>query len=77
MKKILVDSAYKNGFVQWVESNILDLEVEVGAKSPSTQGFVPIKWRWVNERSFAWPNFFRRHAKDYEKTVESAQAWIL
>lgn len=77
MKKILVDSAYKDGFVQWVESNIVGLEVEVAAKPPSAQGFVPVKWRWVNERTFAWLNFFRRHAKDYEKTVESAQAWIL
>ena len=77
MKKILVDSAYKNGFVQWIESNILGLEVEVAAKPPSAHGFVPIKWRWVNERKFAWLSFFRRHAKDYEKTVDSSQAWIL
>ena len=28
------------------------------------------------ERSFAWLNFFRRLAKDYEKTVESSFAFI-
>lgn len=77
MKKILVDDAYKMVFFDWVEKNILGLEVEFASKPPSTRGFVPVKWRWVNERSFGWLNFFRRHSKDYEKTVESSEAWIL
>ena len=77
MKKILVDDAYKKVFLEWVEKNILGLEVEFASKPPSSRGFVPVKWRWVNERSFGWLNFFRRHSKDYEKTVESSEAWIL
>jgi len=31
------------------ESNILGLAVEIAAKPPSDNGFVPVKWRWVNE----------------------------
>ena len=77
LEKILVDQAYKVAFVQWVENNILGLEVELSSKPPSAKGFVPVKWRWVNERSFGWLNFFRRHSKDYEKTVQSSEAWIL
>ncbi|MDJ1506962.1 IS5 family transposase [Xanthocytophaga agilis] len=77
MKKILVDHAYKKGFMQWVEANVAGLEVEIASCPPSEKGFVPIKWRWVNERTFSWLNFFRRHSKDYEKTTKSAQAWIL
>lgn len=49
--------------------------VEVTQKPPSTKGFIPQKGRWQVERSFAWLNFFRRLAKDYEKTVASAVAF--
>lgn len=77
MKKILVDQAYRKVFHQWVQTNVLGLDVEFSSKPPSAKGFVPVKWRWVNERSFAWLNFFRRHSKDYEKTTNSSEAWIL
>ncbi|MFN7115469.1 MAG: IS5 family transposase [Saprospiraceae bacterium] len=77
LRKILVDQAYKIAFVDWVEHNIASLDVELASKPPSAKGFVPVKWRWVNERTFGWLNFFRRHAKDYEKTVQSSEAWIL
>ena len=77
MKKILVDDAYKKVFYNWVTSNISDLDIEFASRPPSMKGFIPVKWRWVNERTFGWLNFFRRHSKDYEKTVNSAEAWIL
>lgn len=77
MKKILVDDAYKKVFYNWVQDNIIGLEVEFASKPPTERGFVPVKWRWVNERTFGWLNFFRRHSKDYEKTTKSAEAWVL
>ena len=77
MKKILVDDAYKKTFKPWVENNVLGLEVEIASKPPSSKGFVPVKWRWVNERTFGWYNFFRRLSKDYEKTSLSAESWVL
>lgn len=77
MKKILVDDAYKKVFYDWVQNNIIGLEVEFASKPPTERGFVPVKWRWVNERTFGWLNFFRRHSKDYEKTTKSAEAWVL
>lgn len=77
MQKILVDHAYKNIFYEWVTDTIAGLEIEFSAKPPSHQGFIPVKWRWVNERTFSWFNFFRRHAKDYEKTPQSTEAWVL
>jgi transposase len=77
LKKILVDAAYKKTFIPWVENNVLGLVVEVSSKPPTARGFVPVKWRWVNERSFGWYNFFRRLSKDYEKTVESSEDWLL
>ena len=64
MKKILVAQAYKKVFLKRVEVHIIGLDVELSSKPPSSKGFVPVKWRWVNERSFAWLNFFRRHSKE-------------
>jgi transposase len=55
----------------------LGVKAEISAKPPSVQGFVPVQWHWVSERTFGWFNFFRRLSKDYEKTVENSEACIL
>ena len=69
MKKILVDDACKKVFYDWVYDNILGLEIEFASRSSSAKGFVPVKWKWVNERTFALFGFFRRHAKNCEKQL--------
>ena len=74
--KVLVDGAYQGQFLQWVRENT-EAVVEVASRPPTQQGFVPIRWRWVVERTFAWFNFYRRLSKDYEKTTESSKAWLL
>lgn len=75
VKKILVDKGYEGEFFEVAEKDIGVLP-EVSSKPPTTKGFVPVKWRWVSERTFGWFNFFRRLSKDYEKTVESSETWI-
>ena len=50
--------------------------VETTQRPPSEKGFIPQTGRWQVERTFAWFNFFRRLAKDFEKTTESAVATI-
>ena len=77
MKKILADHAYKDVFIKWVEENVMGIDVAISSAPPTAKGFVPLKWRWVTERTFGTFNFFRRLAKDYEKTTESQEAWIL
>lgn len=77
MKKILGDHAYSKTFAQWVEQNVMGLEVGISSAPPSTKGFVPLKWRWVTERTFGNFNFFRRLDKDHEKTTDSQESWIL
>jgi transposase len=77
MKKILADAAYEKIFIEWVTENLLGVNLEISSPPPNTQGFVPVRWRWVSERAFGIFNFFRRLDKDHEKTTESAQAWIL
>jgi hypothetical protein len=67
--------AYQGTFSEIAEQ-VLEIEVEVAAKPESTKGFIPIVKRWVVERTFAWFNFYRRLAKDYEQNVENSAAWM-
>ena len=77
MEKILADRAYKQVFTDWVYENMIGIELEISSPPPTGQGFVPVKWRWVGERTFGTFNFFRRLDKDHEKTTHSSEAWIL
>ena len=76
LHKVFADGSYKGSFEQFI-SDLLGAEVEISSRPPSVKGFVPIKIRWVVERTFGWFNFFRRLSKDYEKTVQSSAMWIL
>ena len=75
LEKVLIDSSYQGVFTQLATS--LGIATEIAARPETVQGFVPIKQRWVVERTFAWSNFFRRIVKDYEYTKESSEAMLL
>lgn len=72
---ICADLAYRGEFSEVVE-NIYKWKIEITQKPESAQGFVPQKGRWQVERSISWLSFFRRLAKDYERTTASAVAFI-
>jgi putative transposase len=76
VKKVLVDRGYEGLFIETCKTT-LGIDAEISSKPPSAKGFVPLKWRWVSERTFGCFNFFRRLSKDYERTVENSEAWIL
>jgi hypothetical protein len=40
------------------------------------KGFVVLPKRWIAERTLGWINHFRRLAKGFEGTIESALAWM-
>ncbi|WP_284283680.1 transposase, partial [Mesorhizobium amorphae] len=40
------------------------------------KGFEVLPRRWVVERTFAWLGRCRRLAKDFERTIASAKAWV-
>jgi putative transposase len=75
LKKLAADQAYRSTFTEHVEGEH-GWEVEIAQKPESAKGFVPQKNRWPVERSYGWLNFRRRLAKEYEKTVESAEAML-
>ena len=45
-------------------------------RADTAKGFEQLPRRWVVERTIAWLNRNRRLAKDFEATIESAQAWL-
>jgi len=75
LKKVLVDSVY-NG--PPVEQGIRDtgIQVERVPRPTEQRAFVPVPKRWIVERSFGWINWERRLSKDYERTLESSEAWL-
>lgn len=50
--------------------------LEIIKRSDKTKAFEILPRRWVVERTFAWLGRCRRLAKDFEKSIASAQAWI-
>jgi putative transposase len=50
--------------------------IEIINRSQSVGTFKAEPKRWVIERSFAWFGRNRRLAKDFEATIESAEAWV-
>ena len=75
LEKILADKTYRGTFAR--AARAMDLEFEVPQRAEKQVGFVVEKKRWVVERSFAWMNFYRRVAMDWEHTVQSSAAFIL
>ena len=71
---IYVDGAYHRPMLYDHISTTKWYQIEVASRPNGAVGFVPIKKRWVVERTFGWLAHHRRHAKDYERTYESSEA---
>ena len=50
--------------------------IQIIKRSDHAKGFEILPRRWVVERTFAWLGRCRRLAKDFKKTIASAEAWI-
>jgi putative transposase len=50
--------------------------LEVSSHPAEQKAFVPLKVRWVVERTFAWLGRCRRLSKDYEYETAHSEAWI-
>ena len=51
--------------------------VQIVKRSDSAEGFEVLPRRWVVERTLAWLGRCRRLSKDWEKSIASAEAWVL
>jgi transposase len=50
--------------------------VQIVRRSDTADGFEIVARRWVVERPLAWLGRCRRLAKDWEKSIASAEAWV-
>jgi transposase len=76
LRHVFADAAYAGEKLRTALEEIGTWTIEVIKRSDAAKGFVLLPRRWVVERTIAWLNRNRRLAKDFEATVESAEAWI-
>jgi transposase len=76
LRHIFADAAYAGGKLQQALAKLGTWTFEIVRRSDAARGFEPLPRRWVVERTIAWLNRNRRLAKDFEATIESAQAWL-
>lgn len=77
LQTIFGDNKYHNKRLEtWLKKHRPGWTVEVKMRPQDTPGFVPVKKRWVVERSNAWHGRCRRHSRDYERRPDSSAAMI-
>jgi putative transposase len=78
LKKIWADGAYTGEkLARWCEEQgRWELEIVERSSSTDTEGFAVLPRRWIVERTFGWLMRNRRLSKDYERKVQSSEAFI-
>jgi len=77
LRHVFADRVYRGPKLLNAISEVGRWTIEVVTRTQSVGSFKPEKRRWVIERTFAWFGRCRRLAKDFEKTIASAEAWIM
>ena len=77
LRHVFADGGYAGPKLETALAQIGTWTLEIIKRSDTAKGFELLPRRWVVERTIAWLNRNRRLAKDFEKTVESAVAWIM
>lgn len=76
LRHVFADGGYAGPRRRAALARIGEWNIEIVKRSDRAQGFELLPRRWVVERTFAWLNRNRRLAKDFEKTLASATAWL-
>jgi len=77
LRHIFADGIYRGRQLPDAIAKFGRWTIEVVWHSQQTGRFKPEPKRWVVERTFAWLGRNRRLAKDFERTIASAEAWLL
>lgn len=77
LRHLFADGGYAGPKLKAAIEKIGRWTLQIVKRSDIAQGFEVIPRRWVVERTLAWLGRCRRLAKDWEKTIASAQAWLL
>ena len=76
LRHVFADGGYAGPKLTEALAKLGTWTLEIVTRSVTAKGFVLPPRRWVVERTFAWFGRNRRRAKDFEKTIESAEAWL-
>jgi len=77
LRHVFADGGYAGPKLNDALAKLGTWTMEIVKRSDAAKGFVLLPRRWVVERTFAWFGRNRRLAKDFEETIESAEAWLL
>jgi transposase len=77
LRHIFADGGYGGPKLRGALEKIGRWTIQTVKRSDTAAGFEVIPRRWVVERTFAWLGRCRRMAKVWEKTIASAEAWLL
>ena len=76
LRHIFADGGYAGPKLEQALLRLGDWTLEIVKRSETAMGFEVLLWRWVVERTLAWLGRCRRLAKDWEKSIASAEAWV-
>ena len=77
LEEVQADNKYHSPELdRWLRVHHRGYEVVVVSREPGERRFVPLRSRWVVERTFAWLGRYRRLSKDYEHTPSSSEAVV-
>ena len=77
LRHVFADGAYRGKKLPAALAEFGSWAIEIFTRSENTGTFKVQPRRWVIERTLAWLNRCRRLSKDFEKTIASAEAWLL
>jgi putative transposase len=77
LQHIFADRVYRGAKLRDAIAEVGKWTIEIVTRSEQVGTFKPEPKRWVIERTFAWFGRNRRLAKDFERTIPSAEAWFL
>lgn len=76
MRHVFADGGYAGQQLRKALTKIGDWKLDIIKRADHAKGFHVLPRRWVVERTSAWLGRSRRLAKDWERSVESALAWL-
>ena len=76
LRHIFADGGYAGPKLKDRLKKVGKFTLEIVKRTDHAEGFKLLPRRWVVERTFAWLGRCRRLAKDFEKTIASAEAWV-
>jgi len=75
LEVVQADTKYHNHDLErWLRVHHRPYRIWVVSRPAGERRFVPLRSRWVVERTFAWLGRYRRLSKEYEHTPESSEA---